>query len=633
MRGDKSRIKAKDQEGHYWDILQTMTEGFALQELICDENGEPCDLRILNINPAFELLTGFSRGDILGRTFSQLLPNDDPALIKVLGAVAATGKPTKFESHSRTLGRYYEVVAYSSAPFHVSVLFFDVTQKKELERNLAKSQARSRAIIASIPDQILILAEDGTFLDYGSSAQESPCTSSEPLPGKRIEEILPLDLANKIKAGMNQTRIGSAIHSFDYKFAADGDERHYEVNIAFTQDNEFVVLMRDISARKQMERALLESESRFQAAIDNFPYTFIIYDRSLHIRYINRAGLLMCGMSEEEVLGHTDEELFASSITSPYMPSMRKARDTRAIQTVKSVQQNPSGRAIIVFNYVPILNEQGEICQILGINFDITELEEAKKRLETALAENKIQNRLLRTTLEDLNRNYREMGELLGNISRDLIVPISTVEGFLGLLKKDIEKRSQVRIDIDIGLISDAIARMQSMVGDALERSSLGIMDEASKYFPFSEITAEVSKHFKDSIAAGNLKIIFNQDYPSVRANRSKVKDVLISIVDGCLRCFEGGEVPVLHVGHIMNDEGSVFFVRSEDETGHKPPEDVFSPGSGDANPEDFGFAGLALAKRMVEAQGGRMWIESEAEAGCAILFTFPDAEEERALR
>lgn len=633
MRGDRSRIKEKDQGVRYLDIFQKMTEGFVLQELICDENGEPCDLRILDINPAFELLTGFSRGDILGRTFSQLLPNDDPALIKVLGVVAATGKPAKFESYSRTLGRYYEVVAYSPTPSHVSVLFFDITQKKELERKLVKSEARSSAIIASISDQIFILAEDGTFLDHGSSAHKIPCISSKPLLGRRIEEMLPLDLAEKIKAGMNETRKSSAIHSFDHEFTADGNESYYEVNIALTPDNEFVVMMCDISTRKQMERALLESERRFQAAIDNFPYTFIIYDRSLYIRYINRAGLLMCGLSEEEVLGHADEELFASIITSPYMPSLRKARDTRAIQTVKSVQQNPSGRAIIVFNYVPILNEQGEICQILGINFDITELEEAKNRLETALAENQLQNRLLRTTLEDLNRNYREMEELLGNISRDLIVPISTVEGFLGLLKKDIEKRSRVRIDIDIGLISDAISRMQAMVGDALERSSLGSMSEVSEDFLFSEVMAEVSKHLKGSIAAGNLKIIFDQDSTSVRANRSKVKDILISIVDGCIKCFEGGEIPVLHLGHTINDDGSVFFVRSEDGNGHKSPEDIFSPGSGDANPEDFGFTGLALAKRMVEAQGGRMWIESEAEAGCAILFTLPEAEEKRALR
>ena len=57
-----------------------------------------------------------------------------------------------------------------------------------------------------------------------------------------------------------------------------------------------------------MEQALLESERRFRAAIDNFPYTFIIYDRDLRISYINRVGLEMCGMSEEEVIGHADEE-------------------------------------------------------------------------------------------------------------------------------------------------------------------------------------------------------------------------------------------------------------------------------------------------------------------------------------
>jgi light-regulated signal transduction histidine kinase (bacteriophytochrome) len=182
-------------------------------------------------------------------------------------------------------------------------------------------------------------------------------------------------------------------------------------------------------------------------------------------------------------------------------------------------------------------------------------------------------------------------------------------------------------------LISDAIARMQAMVGDALERSSLGIMDEALQDFPFSEIMDEVLKHFKDSIASGSLKIIVDQDFSSVRANRSRLTDAIISIVEGCIKCFERGDRPVLHIGHMMNDDGSVFFIISEDGTRHKPPGDVFSLVSGNKNPEDFAFSGLALAKRTVEAQGGRIWIESEAEAGCSVLFTLPEAEKERALR
>jgi light-regulated signal transduction histidine kinase (bacteriophytochrome) len=69
---------------------------------------------------------------------------------------------------------------------------------------------------------------------------------------------------------------------------------------------------------------------------------------------------------------------------------------------------------------------------------------------------------------------------------------------------------------------------MQAMVGDTLERSSLGTMNEASQDFPFSEVMDDVFKHFKDSIASGSLEIIVDQDFPSVRANRSRVTDIMI---------------------------------------------------------------------------------------------------------
>jgi len=624
---DVSKKDAQRLQDSYRKIFQTMSEGFVLHEIICNEDGEPYDLRILDINPAFEQLTGLRKEDVLGRTIRQVLPDEDPLLIKTLGTVALTGKPMEFENHSGALKGYYKIISYSPTLLQVAALFSDITKEKDAENNIKKMEAINRAILNSIPDQVFILSDNGTFLDYRSPLGGETYSPPKSFLGKTINEVLPAELASQIESKMAEAQKSSLVQIFEYKLPVKEKEKYYEARISPGSDGIFVTLVRNIDERKRMEQALLESERRFRAAIDNFPYTFIIYDRDLRISYINRVGLEMCGMSEEEVIGHADEELFSASITGPYMEMLRKALATGTMQSVKSVQKIQSGKVTIVFNYVPILDEQGRIGQILGINFDVTEIEGVKRGLERALAENEMQNRLIQTAMEELSGNYKEIEELLFRISRELIVPLSTIEGFLGLLRKDVEKCNRLRIDIDIGLIGDAISRMQTLVGNSLERSSLGVSARAAEDFPFAEVVEDVMNHFEDRIASGGISITVDRDLPFVHASKNRVGDVLMSIVESCIKFSSRGEMPELHIGHFRKDDESIFFARSENKKVAEIPEDIFSSDWEDDGPISSSSSGLAMAKRIIESQGGRMWMESGPEVGCAILFTLPEPE------
>ena len=68
---DVSKRDAQRLQDSYRKIFQTMSEGFVLHEVICNENGEPYDLRILDNNPVFEQLTGLRKEDVLGEPLSK----------------------------------------------------------------------------------------------------------------------------------------------------------------------------------------------------------------------------------------------------------------------------------------------------------------------------------------------------------------------------------------------------------------------------------------------------------------------------------------------------------------------------------------------------------------------------------
>jgi len=123
-------------ERKYSSLFSHMLEGFALHEIICDTNGKPVDYRFLDINPAFELLTGLKKSEIIGKTVLTVIPDTESFWIERYGVVALTGNSIDFENYSAQLNRYYQIMAFSPAKNQFAVMFYDITKRKQAEEKL-----------------------------------------------------------------------------------------------------------------------------------------------------------------------------------------------------------------------------------------------------------------------------------------------------------------------------------------------------------------------------------------------------------------------------------------------------------------------------------------------------------------
>lgn len=134
------RINSQQQleasETRYRSLFNSMQDAFSLQEIIRDEQGKACDYRFLEVNPAFEALTGIPADQWIGRTVKELLPSTEPHWIELCGEVARTGVPTRVEQYAQAFDRYYEVLAYRPAPNQCAALSTDVTERKRSEGSL-----------------------------------------------------------------------------------------------------------------------------------------------------------------------------------------------------------------------------------------------------------------------------------------------------------------------------------------------------------------------------------------------------------------------------------------------------------------------------------------------------------------
>ncbi|OHD11287.1 MAG: hypothetical protein A2086_12870 [Spirochaetes bacterium GWD1_27_9] len=126
-----------ENEKKYQMLFDTMLNGFALHEIICDKEGTPIDYRFLEINPSFERITGLRKDDLVGKTVLEVLPKTESYWISQYGEVALKGIDKFFENYSSDLNRYYEVFAYCPKKMQFAVIISDITPRKisEIEMN------------------------------------------------------------------------------------------------------------------------------------------------------------------------------------------------------------------------------------------------------------------------------------------------------------------------------------------------------------------------------------------------------------------------------------------------------------------------------------------------------------------
>ena len=193
-------------------------------------------------------------------------------------------------------------------------------------------------------------------------------------------EYLPLD-----EQGIAEAKANGACTPYEKEYIRKDGSR-VPVLVGYTlvgeKREESVAFILDLSDRKQSLEALRQSEERFRLAVDNIPDAFVIYDAQRRLQFVNAATLKRLRKSKEEIIGRTDEEILPFAVYEPYLATLIKAQETRSCETIEVTLNLPYNRTITTFiKYVPILDEKGQIYQILGFAEDITVRKQAEQAL------------------------------------------------------------------------------------------------------------------------------------------------------------------------------------------------------------------------------------------------------------
>jgi PAS domain S-box-containing protein len=134
----------RQSEAKYRELFDSMLDGYALHEAICDDRGTLVDYRYLEVNPAFEHYVGKTRAEMIGKRLRELWPQTESVWLQRFDEVVRTGQSTRVEHRHESTGHWYLVHAYRPAPGHFAIACTDIDDRKRAEEERERLELQLR---------------------------------------------------------------------------------------------------------------------------------------------------------------------------------------------------------------------------------------------------------------------------------------------------------------------------------------------------------------------------------------------------------------------------------------------------------------------------------------------------------
>jgi len=258
------RKRAEEQliesERRYRTLFEMMENGMAVHELVKDQQGNPVDYRYVEINPAFERLTGMKAESVVGHTAREVLPQIEQRQIDQYLDVVRSGSYQRFLRHIPEPDRYFDVLAFKNAADQFVTLFSDVTAQRksdELIRNLAKFPEEN-------PSPVLRIDENGILL-YANPASDKLKEAWELEIGKPVNSAM----LDKVRQANGEDKpficgVGDRWFSFLARKLEEGDYTNiYSLDVTneYLAQQELVSLNRVLQTLSEGNRTLVHAQS------------------------------------------------------------------------------------------------------------------------------------------------------------------------------------------------------------------------------------------------------------------------------------------------------------------------------------------------------------------------------------
>ena len=518
---------SQNSEAHYRSLFVNMQVGLAYCRMIY-ENGKPFDFIYLEVNPAFERLTGLK--NVTGKKVSEVIPEiraSDPELFAIYGRVAAGAPPEQFELHLRALDMWFSVFVHSPAPEHFVALFDVVTEKKRAEAALRESEEFNRRIIASSSDCIKVLDREGNLLSMSEAGQRlleiddiGPYIN-HCLIGFWQEQDQPT-----VSQAIATARAGGYSHFQGYRPSEKGTPKWWDVVISpiVGEDGKterLLAVSRDITERIQAQETLRQSEQRFKTLAAG-TFEGIAISAQGKLLDVNDRLTQMLGYERCDMIGRAVKDFIPREDHDRVMANIHAGRESQ----VEHEMLCKDGSRRIVEAHGQTIAQEGLPIRLTAIR-DITERRKAADELRAAKAE--------------AERANNAKSRFLAAASHDLRQPLSALGLYVGVLKNKLAPA-------DAPLLSNmrnCVSSLSELLTDLLDLSKLdaGVVTPEVSDFAVADLLANlVSVHAPEALLKGLRLRCLSSDL-TARTDPVLFRRLLGNLIANAIRYTESGGV------------------------------------------------------------------------------------------
>lgn len=231
--------------------------------------------------------------------------------------------------------------------------------------------------------------------------------------------------------------------------------------------------------------------------------------------------------------------------------------------------------------------------------------------------------------IANLETANAELERFMYTAFHDLRAPLVTIKGFLGMLNQDLLAQRPDLIQKDIERISRAADKLDELLSDLLELARIERISNQPEEIDLHQLAQEALETLEMWIRSKNVTVNISPDLPTVYGDRSRLREVLVNLIDNAAKYTCDQPNPVITIGIREQDGEQIIFVQDNglgiEPRYHTRIFNLFE--KLDPTMDGTGL-GLPLTKRIIELHGGRIWVESTGlDQGSTFCFTLPNRE------
>ena len=593
------------------------------------------------LSPSVTASIGWRPEDLVGVPFRDLVHPEDQATVREVQGALLEGQSQQFELRLRTASGDYRWMNIRIRPYFDESgevigrvgAWWDVDERRRAADEARLAETRFRAVLdAQLDGQLFLDAvRDGhtiidfVFVDANPAAARYLRRTRQSIIGQRLLQLFPEHAQSglfDLYRGVVQSGDPVVLEGIPLVSAVRDGARFFDVNAVKVGDG-LSVVWRDVTDRVRAAETLAESERRYRLLADNSADTVLLASPGV-MKWLSPALEAMLGYQPQEWVGRRFEEF-----THPDDVGLAQARRAEISggerrYTRLRMRHKNGGYRWVDINAGPVTDPQGGFAGIVATLRAADELVE----FETALAQSEAQARAMASKYEKA-RDEAVAANLakttfLSRMSHELRTPLNAILGFAQLLSMDSLGRDQAEA---VAQIQTGGKHLLDLINEILDISRIEAGEMALSIEPVrtADVISEAVELVRSLADASGVAIAAGADEGWLLADHQRTIQILINLLGNAIKyAGTGSHVEVLGTpGRIsVTDDGPGISVQDQAVIFN-----AFERLGAEARGIEGTGVGLTLSRRLAQAMGGTVELESEPGRGSTFTVVLPETQ------